>query len=315
MRRTPLVILFVALAAAAAGVAYAVREPSPQVLVTKAFRHLNGVRAVSMKVTASAYAPASLSGGEPAPVILGGAFHANIPKEEMPSLEAAFSVLGSGGGERDDVSVEARALAGGDAFVKFDGLSSPADAKAAVGELNGTWYAMPGRELAALLSGKGDVGAGFSKEESLLLWKRIRETLTGGEIFAYGGKMPNEVVAGVPLRHFALLLDGEGVARLAKDVRSALLGRELRADEVEGLRKELSTHQAVVEVWIDKRAATFKKMTLVIGAADATADKEDLERKNLVIEFQAFPEPGGIDAPADAKPFADVVPKLFKTAK
>jgi hypothetical protein len=310
MRKMPLVIVFVVLAAAAAGVGYVMREPSPEVVLARAFRQLHEAKAVSMKVTASAYAPGV---AELVPVLVSGAVYANVSDDRLPSAEAALILLGSGGGERPDLSVETRFRDDGSAFIFVDGFPVK---EGADDELNGKWFSVRGSDLAAmLLGGNEEQGKALADDAALHAWRRVRSAVMGGEIFAYGGRMPNEAVGGSTAMRYALLFEREAVVKLAKDVRVLLLDRELGREEEKALFDAFEGRQAGVEVWIDKKSGAFRKLTVTVGAAEATGEAEDRERKNLVIEFQGFSPSGDIEAPAGARPFTDVAARILKGAK
>ncbi len=310
MRRTPLIVAFVALVAATVAIVYVVREPSPETLLAGAFRKLGEADAVYVKVTAETLAPAALSGGERVPVLIGGAVHANVPEDGLPNGEAAFSLLGTGDASNDDISIELKARPDGDAFLRFAGLPKGEGDALSLADLNGQWYALRLDDLRATLSGV-DAGPGLGDEKAKVAWARVRSAVVGGEAFSYGGKLPNEVVGGVPLRRFTLLLDRDGAARMLKDVRELALGRPLTPDEEAEISAGLARNAESVDVWIDKRSGEFKKFVIESAATGG----EEGGHLSVMIEFLPVTERAEVDAPADAKPFTDVAARLKKSKK
>lgn len=310
MRRMPLVIAFIVLAVATASIAYVVREPRPEALLAGAFKKLGEANAVYVKVTAETFAPAVLSGGERVPVLIGGAVHVNVPKDALPNGEAAFSLLGTGDDANEDISIEVKARPDGVAFLKFAGLPKGEGDGLPLSDLNGQWYSLRMADLGSVLSSAA-AGPGLDAEKAETAWTRVRSSVLGGTAFTYAGKLPNEIIDGVPLRRFTLLLDHDEAANLLKDVRSLAIGRELTSEEGEEISADLARRVKSVDVWIDKRSGEFRKMVVESADADGTAD----EHLAVMIEFLPVSEPAEVDVPAGAKPFTDVAARLMKPAK
>jgi hypothetical protein len=318
MKKYALVIIFVAMAASGLLMAR-VYADSPTAIVGDAFGRLRAAKSFMAAVTIGAFAPESVvraAGGDPAqvilPVVFVGEMAMNIPADGRPNGTANFVLVG-GQDESQDVSVESVIDAEGTSYVRFANVPAEGNAAAVAAELNGKWYSMRTRGLAALLAKDGESTAeeedptGRAPREA---WARLRSAIADGEVFGKPVPLGVQVLGEVSTRRYQLPLKRDAVSTFMQDVTILVRGRELRADERADIAAAMQKRAATVEVWVDKRTGTLQQVNLDVRGVDEAGQASKVSYFSLLARFTAWDAPVEFETPKESTPFVDMFKKL-----
>lgn len=317
MKKFALVILFVAMVSGGLLFTRMYADPS-DASVAQAFARLRDAKSFMAAVTIGAFAPESVvraAGGDPSQVILPmvfvGEVAMNVPPDGRASGTANFVLVG-GQDESKDVAIEAVIGAEGTSYVRFANV--PSDGNAAVAEeLNGKWYSMRTRGLAALLAKDGEAVA---EEEDptgkapRAAWERLRAAIADGEMFSKPKPLGGQVLGEISTRRYQLSLKREAVVAFMQDVAVLVRGRDLRADERKEIAAAMDKRSAMVEVWIDRKTGALQQVNLDVRGLDEDGQASKVSYFSMLARFTAWDAPVEVAAPADASPFVDMLKKL-----
>lgn len=323
MKKYALAIIFVAMVASSLVIARAYAD-SPTAIVGEAFGRLRSAKSFMAAMTIGAFAPESVvraAGGDPSqvilPVVFVGEMALNIPAEGRPNGTANFVLVG-GQDESQDVSIESVIGAEGTSFVRFANVPSEGFAATVADELNGKWYSMRTRGLAALLAKDGE---SVAEEEdptgkaSRDAWSRLRSAVASGEVFGKPVPLGAQVLGEVTTRRYQLPLKRDAVAVFMQDVAILVRGRELRADERVEIAAAMEKRAATVEVWINKRTGALQQINLDVRGVDEAGQASNVSYFSLLARFTAWDAPVEFEVPQESTPFVDMFKKLQGAAR
>lgn len=323
MKKYTIAILFALMLAGAFVPAYLYNE-RPEAVVGPAIAGLKDAKSLMAAVTIGTFAPESLvraAGADPSlvllPIIFVGEAGVNLPVAGKPmSGTATFVIVGSDKNQ-PEVTFHVITADDGTSYVQFENVPESKTSAAVVKELNGKWYSMRSRGLAALLAKDGEATAGQedpSGKPSADAWARIRDAVSSGDLFGRPVALGNQVLGTVNARRYALPFNHAGLVQLATDMTTIIRGRALTDDERKEVARSMEGRDAQLDVWIDRREKRIVQLNLdvkdVAPQASGAAAARPPALLSVLVRVTSWNEPVPVEKPADSTPFADLIERL-----
>lgn len=322
MKRTGLVVAFVIMFASVVAMGY-ILNPRPERVVGDALHKLRDARSFMGATTVATFAPERIvlaAGADPnlvlLPIVFVGELGANIPSDGKLSGSATFELIGKNK-EGNNVTFHVVTADDGTSYVRFENIPEEKTSAKVVEELNGKWYSMRSRGLAALLAKDGEATAdqedpsGKAADEA---WTRIRETVSSGELFGRPVQQGRQVLGTVSVTKYDLPLKRDTLVTLAQDIKTLVRGRKLTDEERAEVAKTMALRDVTLEVWIDRGSRKLVQASLDVrsqGVDDGGA-KPTNTTLSVLMRFTSWDEPVPVDVPKDSQPFGDLIERLKK---
>src|SRR5512142_1701280 len=259
MKKYSIAILFALMLVGAFVPAYLYNE-RPEAVVGPAILKLKDAKSLMAAVTVGTFAPESIvraAGADPSlvllPIVFVGEAGVNLPDGKPLSGDATFVIVGHDK-TQPEITFHVVATDDGTSYVQFENVPESKTSAAVVKELNGKWYSMRSRGLAALLAKDGEATAGQedpSGKPSADAWARIRDAVSSGDLFGRPVALGNQVLGTVNARRYALPFNHAGLVQLATDMTTIIRGRALTDDERKEVARSMEGRDAQLDVWID----------------------------------------------------------------
>ncbi len=314
MKKYSIAILFVLMLAGALIPTYLYNQ-RPEAVVGPALAKLQDATSLMAAVTVGTFAPESIvkaAGADPSlvllPIVFVGEAGVNIPKDKPMSGTATFVIVGHDKTQQE-VTFHVVAADDGTSYVQFENVPENKTSAKVVQELNGKWYSMRSRGLAAILAKDGEATAGqedASGKPAADAWNRIRRSVADGEPFGPPVALGSQVLGTVNARRYALPFNHAGLVQLATDVTTIIRGRELGDDEKKEIARAMEGRDAELDLWIDRSKKRIVQMNLDVK--DVAGSKTSL--LSVLVRVTAWDEPVPVEKPADSTPFADLIERL-----
>ncbi|MEY4744514.1 MAG: hypothetical protein RL272_459 [Candidatus Parcubacteria bacterium] len=310
--------LFVAMLAGALVPAYIYNE-RPEAVIGPALRKLRDAKSVMAAVTVGTFAPEAVvraAGADPKlillPIVFVGEVGVNLPKDKPLSGTATFVVMGQDKDQKE-VTVNVITTDDGTSYVQFENVPESKTSAKVVKELNGKWYSMRSRGLAAILAKDGEATAGQedpSGKPAADAWARIRDEVSNGDLFGSPLPLGSQVLGAVNARRYTLPFRHDALVRLALDLKTVLRGRTLTDAERAELTRSMEGDTAELDVWIDRREKRLVQMSLDVKTAAGEGAEAKPSHLNILARFTSWDSPVEVKVPADSDPFVDLIERL-----
>ena len=323
MKKLGIVILFVAMAAVGILMQRAYLD-NPRLTVGEALRKAAAAKSVMSVVTIGTFAPESVinaAGADPAlallPVVFVGEAAMKSSEGGTPSGTANFVLVGAQEGDGKDVTVDLVAHESGTSFVRFTNMPSGKEPSAISGQIDGHWYSLHTRELAAMLlkDGQASPVTGEASPESAAAWARMRDAVLGGELFGLPVLLGTQVLGEVSARKYEVPLRPEALRAFVEDMTTLVRGRALTQDERDEIARDIAARKTVLTLWVDRRSKQILQFSVDVQEQRADGSAAPAGHLSVLVRFTAWDAPVEVTPPADATPFADLVAELKAKAR
>lgn len=318
MKKYAIVILFVAMV----GIGILMQRAyidNPRVTVAQALRKVAAAKSFMAVVTIGTFAPESVlnaAGADPAlallPVVFVGEAAVKSAEGGSPSGTANFVLVGAQGDDGKDVTIDLVAHDSGTSFVRFTNMPASKEPSAVAGQIDGHWYSLHTRELAAMLLKDGQAApvTGEPSDAPAEAWSRMRDAVLGGELFGLPVLLGTQVLGEVSARRYEVPLRPDALRAFVEDMTLLVRGRALTQEERDEIARDLAARTTTLTVWVDRR--TKQILQFNVDVQERRADGSDAPGGHLsvLIRFTAWDAPVDVVPPADATPFADLVAEI-----
>lgn len=217
--------------------------------------------------------------------------------------------------EKQDVTFHVVSADDGVSYIEFENVPTSKMSAKVVEELNGKWYSMRSRGLAALLVKDGEATAAQedpSGKPAADAWLRIRDEISSGELFGPPVALGAQVLGAVNTRRYSLPFKHDALVRLAVDMKTVLRGRTLTEDEKIEVARSMEGRVAELDIWIDRREKRIVQLNLDVKSIDAPAGNAAPQTSHISIlaRITSWDEPVAVDKPADSSPFEQFIERL-----
>lgn len=318
MKKYAIIVLFVAMAAVGVLMHRAYLD-NPRATVGEALRTAAAAKSFMSVVTVGTFAPESVlnaAGADPAlallPVVFVGEAAFTSAEGRSPSGTANFVLVGAQGDDGKDVTIDLVAHESGTSFVRFTNMPAGKEPSAVAGQIDGHWYSLHTRELAAMLLKDGQAApvTGEPSPASVDAWARMRDAVLGGELFGLPVLLGTQVLGEVSARKYEVPLRPEALRAFVEDMTLLVRGRALTQEERDEIARDLAARTTTLTVWVDRR--TKQLLQFNVDAKERRADGSDAPGGHLsvLVRFTAWDAPVEVVPPTDATPFADLVAEI-----
>ncbi|HTM67742.1 MAG TPA: hypothetical protein VL426_00440 [Candidatus Binatia bacterium] len=321
MKRYALTIAFIVMLAG--GVAMSlIYNQRPERIVGEAMRKLRDANSFMGAATIATFAPERIvqaAGADPnlvlLPIVFVGEVGVNVPPGGKVSGDANFELIGS---DKDKpVTFHVVTAEDGTSYVRFENVPAEKTSAKVVEELNGKWYSMRTRGLAALLAKDGEATADQedpSGKPAADAWERIRATVSSGELFGRPEQQGRQVLGAASVTKYEVPLRREALVGLAQDIKTMVRGRALTDEERAEVEKTMADRDVSLQVWIDRSAKKLMQANLDVRthAADEGGTEQKPALLSVLMRFSSWNEPVPVEAPKDSQPFGDLIERLKK---
>lgn len=267
---------------------------------------------IGMVAPASALGAAGIDAAEvPAiPVIFVGEGGMNFPKDKPPSGRGTFVL---GGTDEKRLTVDVVTAQNGNAYARLTNLdSAEGEGTDAIKAVEGQWFSMSSRTLAAMLA--GDAASAASPVDPnaapgtrpAATWQSLRNQIADGDLFGVPVQLGVAGLDSVFVRHYALPVRPDQLGMLAQDIKSLELGRALTASEQVQVVQKAANTSVQLEVWVDVRTEELQQAKLTIGTLDPGTKAEDLREFSALVKFTSWGAPVEVVPPAQSRDFNEL---------
>ncbi|HTK04083.1 MAG TPA: hypothetical protein VL500_00710 [Candidatus Eisenbacteria bacterium] len=320
MKKYSLAIAFIIMLAGGVALSYVYNE-RPERVVGEAIRTLRDARSFMAAVTVGTFAPEAVvraAGGDPnlvlLPIVFVGEVGMNLPADKPPSGTATFELIGQ---DKDGKEVTFHVVTGqdGTSYVQFENIPEEKTSAKVVEQLNGKWYSMRTRGLAALLAKDGEATAEQEDptgKPAAEAWARVRETVSSGELFGRPVAEGTQLLGSVSATKYELPLKHDVLVRVAQDIKTMVRGRTLTPDELSAVALTMQDRDVSLQIWAERKSKRLLQANLDVKTLGL--DPGDKEPKttllSLLVRFTSWNEPVDVQIPQDSQPFGDLIERL-----
>ncbi len=127
----------------------------------------------------------------------------------------------------------------------------------------------------------------------------LKKAMRKAKIIRIEAELAPEDVQGVPARHFKFAFDKDGLKNLMADLGKEPYGKKLNGKKLQDFEKSIEAKPMPTgEIWIGQKDSMPYKLVM---------DLTEKTPASLTLAFSRFNQPVQVDAPAQSRPFQDVL--------
>jgi len=320
MKKYSLAIAFIIMLVGGVALGYVYNE-RPEKVVGESIRSLRDARSLMAAVTVGTFAPETVvraAGADPnlvlLPIVFVGEVGMNIPADQPVSGTATFEIIGE---NEEGKAVTFHVVIGEDgmSYVQFENIPEEKTSANVVEQLNGKWYSMRSRGLAALLAKDGE--ATLAQEDPtgkapVEAWARVRETVSNGELFGRPVAQGTQRLGAVSASKYELPFKHDVLVRVAQDIKTMVRGRALTDDERAEVAMTMQNREVSLQIWVERKTKRLLQANLDVKTLGLEpGDKEPrTSLLSLLARFTSWNEPVEVKVPEESQPFGDLIERL-----
>jgi len=313
MRRQTLALIFLGLAVGTWAVLHFASPMKPEQAMAAGFAQLSHAKQISGVASVALLLPAEKKGDidNREPLALRGVFQISIPDAGAVATNLNFATVGTDG--QAGMKANVRGFSDAATYFKLESKSDATVGGLSLATLADFWWKLdkPVWELFSkplLAKTKRDTkpDSAFTADS----WRRLRDLVFGGTMFVTDGAVLREYVGSILAYRYNLGITLESAVSFAKNLREAMSGQPLSAEEAVLVEHDALTHSFALIVWLDPKTGHVLQAKINLKDAGETGMSQTILFENIDTETAVT-----VQVPAEAKDFAAIGKKPTKATK